>query len=207
MSGRNIVLIGFMGTGKTAVGRRLAEALGREFLDTDAEIERCLGKPVARIFAEEGEPRFRHEEAALCRCLAKPRDLVIATGGGMVLNPENVKHLREGGVLIALTASPEEIFRRVTASGIPPSGNDRPAVVPPAAEATGVRPSAPVNARPLLQGDVRARIRELLAARAGAYDIAELTVETTGRPVEETVRVIMSYLKEKRYLDDKGCKG
>lgn len=70
MKDGNIVLIGFMGTGKTAVGRRLAEILGREFVDTDGEVERALGKPVARIFAEDGEARFRAEEAAVCRRLA-----------------------------------------------------------------------------------------------------------------------------------------
>jgi len=188
---KNIVLIGFMGTGKTVVGRRLAEILGREFVDTDDEIERALGKPVARIFAENGERRFRAEEAAVCRRLAGRRGLIIATGGGIVLNPENVRCLRENGILIALAASPEEIYRRLAAPASQAAGSRHPAASP----------------RPLLQGDMRARIQELLRARAGAYDVAEWTVDTTGRPVEEVVYAIIGYLEGKRCLDFRRSNG
>jgi len=174
----NIVLIGFMATGKSAVGRRLARILGRPFLDTDAEIERLVGKPVSRIFKEDGEIRFRSEEAILCRKLAAPRGLVIATGGGIVLNPENVQNLRAGGVLIGLRADPEVIHRRV--------GRKRN--------------------RPLLRGDVRGRIEALLQARAGAYDVAEFTVDTGEHSLSETVRLIIDYLKERKH-DDTRIKG
>lgn len=190
MTDKNIVLIGFMGTGKTTVGRRLAAILGRAFVDTDAEIEQALGKPVARIFAEDGELRFRAEEAVVCRRLAKCRGLVIATGGGILLDPGNVRHLRENGILIALTASVEEIHRRLSN----PSPSD-------------ARRSTPDSVRPLLKGNMRTRIQELLRARAGLYDVAEWSVDTTGRSVEEVVQAIIGYLKGKGDLDDKGSNG
>jgi shikimate kinase len=170
---RNVVLIGFMGTGKTTVGRRLARILRWPFMDTDAEIERLVGKPVRRIFSEDGEIRFRSEEALLCRKLATPQGLVIATGGGIVLNPENVRHLRMGGVLIALTADPEVIYSRIRRK----------------------------KTRPLLHGDVRSRIAGLLRERTGVYDVAELTVDTGELSLAETVRLILNYLQERNYLD------
>lgn len=191
MKDGNIVLIGFMGTGKTAVGRRLAEILGREFIDTDGEVERALGKPVARIFAEDGEARFRAEEAEVCRRLAGCRGLVIATGGGIVLNPENVRHLRQNGILIALTAAPEEIYRRLSGQASPASGGRR----------------RTPEIRPLLQGDMRARIQELLRARAGAYAVADWSIDTTGRTVEDVVRAIVGYLEGKGYLDQERGNG
>ncbi|ACA59501.1 Shikimate kinase [Candidatus Desulforudis audaxviator MP104C] len=170
---RNVILIGFMGTGKSAVGWRLARILDRPFLDTDSEIERLAGKPVRRIFIEDGEVRFRSEEALLCRKLAVPRGLVVATGGGVVLNPENVANLRAGGVLIGLSADPEVIYQRVRRK----------------------------KSRPLLRGNVRARIRELLEERAGAYDVAEFTVDTGMHSLPKTVGLIMEFLKERGYLE------
>jgi shikimate kinase len=170
---RNVVLIGFMGTGKSTIGRRLARVLDRPFMDTDAEIERLVGKPVSRIFKEDGEIRFRSEETLLCRKLAAPQGLVVATGGGIVLNSDNVRNLRAGGVLIALTADPAVIYDRVRRK----------------------------ENRPLLYGDVRGRIDELLRARAGAYDVAELTIDTGKHTPAETVRLILNYLKERNYLD------
>lgn len=170
---RNVVLIGFMGTGKSAAGRRLARILRRPFLDTDAEIERLVGKSVRRIFIEDGETRFRSEEALLCRKLAVPRGLVVATGGGIVLNPENVADLRKGGVLIGLSAGPEVIYQRVRRK----------------------------QSRPLLRGNVRARVRELLEARAHAYGAAEFTVDTGEHSLPKTVGLIMGFLKERGYLE------
>ena len=105
---KNIVLIGFMGTGKTAVGRRLARRLKRKFVDTDAEIEKITGKTIAQIFARDGATRFRSEEALLVKKLAPKEGLVISTGGGLVLNPENVRLLRENGIFVALAADPDK---------------------------------------------------------------------------------------------------
>ena len=89
MTNPNIILTGFMGTGKTAVGQAVAERLGRWFVDMDAAIERRAGKPVSAIFAHDGEAAFRAMEAALCRELAGERNLVIATGGGALVAAAN----------------------------------------------------------------------------------------------------------------------
>jgi len=172
---KNIALIGFMGTGKTAVGKRLARLLGWEFVDTDTEIERLTGKSIPRLFAEDGEVRFRSEENLLCRRLASRSRLVIATGGGMVLNPENVALLKQNGILIKLYADPEVIVERVKAKR---------------------------QRRPLLTGKVEERVRELLAARAGAYDIAEFAVDTGKQDPESSARIIYNYLKERSYIGD-----
>lgn len=166
---KNIVLIGFMGTGKTVAGRRLARILGRPFLDTDDEIERKAGKSVARIFREDGEAHFRSRENLLCRKLAAPQGLVVATGGGMVVNPENTALLRRGGVLIGLTADPEVILERVGRK----------------------------DTRPLLRGsDKWARIEKLMRERAGVYDVARFTVDTGVSSPTRTVRGIVDFLRE-----------
>lgn len=171
---KNIVLIGFMGTGKSSIGRRLARRLGRPFLDTDAEVERLTGKTVARIFAEDGEIRFRSEERLLCQKLAHPQGLVIATGGGMVLDPKNVRLLQAGGVLIALRADPETIYRRVRRK----------------------------RTRPLLRGDLRERISTLLRQRQGVYEVAEFSVDTGLLTIDHAVERILGYLKERHGIED-----
>lgn len=167
---KNVVLIGFMGTGKTAVGRRLARLLGWRFVDTDTEIEQLTGKSVARIFAEDGEVRFRSEENLLCRRLAPLTGLVIATGGGMVLNPENVALLRQNGVLIKLYASPEVIIERIKSKR---------------------------KKRPLLKGKLEERVNELLEMRKGVYDIAEFAINTGKQDTDQSARIIYEYLKGK----------
>lgn len=110
-----MILTGFMGTGKTAAGRLLAEQLGWEFLDLDEDVEEVAGRSVARIFREEGESRFRDLEAeALARALQRTR-IVIATGGGVLLREENRRRLA-GRLVVNLEASPEECVRRVRGS-------------------------------------------------------------------------------------------
>jgi shikimate kinase len=108
----NIVLMGFMGTGKTSVGKRLAAALNMEFVDMDCLIEEREGKPITRIFGEEGEPHFRGLERALVQELSARRGLVIACGGGVVLNPDNVRDYSQSGLVVCLTATPETIYQR-----------------------------------------------------------------------------------------------
>lgn len=162
-----------MATGKTATGRRLALRLGRQFIDTDAEIEKITGKTVAQIFARDGAVRFRSEEALLVRKLAQSENLVISTGGGLVLNSENVRLLKEKGVLVALTADPEVIYQRVK------NKKNRPL---------------------LLRDDVRKAINGLMKEREGVYEVAEYTVDTGKYILEEVVNMIISYLYERNYI-------
>ncbi|MDD9956166.1 MAG: shikimate kinase [Anaerolineaceae bacterium] len=110
----NIVLTGFMGSGKSTVGRLVAEALQRDFVDSDDLIVERAGKSIAQMFAEEGEEGFRGLESSVCQHLATQDDLVIATGGGALLDEVNRSALERGGILICLLASPAEIHRRLS---------------------------------------------------------------------------------------------
>lgn len=167
--GRNIVLIGMMGTGKSAVGRELAGRLGRELLDTDAMVADELGASIPDIFAEDGgERRFRDAEAMLCRHVGTLRGRVVAVGGGAVTNPENVTALRATGDLVWLDADPEVIAARV---------------------GDGVE-------RPLLADaeDVPARVRELHKRRWETYRRASaLQVDTTDRAVADIADEILAW--------------
>ncbi len=113
MTQPNIILTGFMGTGKTTLGRLLAEKIGYEFIDTDTQIERETRKTITELFKTQGEAAFRKLESELVEGLAQKEGLVIATGGGLVLDPSNVAVLSKTGKIICLTASPEEILARV----------------------------------------------------------------------------------------------
>ena len=156
---RNIVLTGFMGSGKTTLGRAVARRLGRPFVDMDAEIARRAGKPVSCIFAEDGEAVFRALEAALCAELAGREGLVVATGGGTLVDPANRERLAGRGTIVCLTCAPEEALRRVQEDG--------------------------PQERPLLDvPNPRAEIARLLEARRAAYAALPWQVETTGRPVD-----------------------
>lgn len=167
MDQRNIVLIGFMGTGKTTVGRRLAAQLGREFYDTDNEIERLVGMTVSEIFVRHGETRFRSEETLMAKKMGKVRNAVIATGGGIVLKPENIAALRENGLIICLQARPEVILERVSRKGT----------------------------RPLLKRENPLQvIVEMLEERREAYQVADFYVDTSDLTYDEILEVIMAYL-------------
>jgi shikimate kinase len=162
----HVVLTGFMATGKTEVGRRLARALGRAFVDTDQLIETAAGRSVAEIFASEGETRFRAlERQAVVEACATP-DAVVATGGGTLVDAENRRRLAAAGPIVCLTASAEEIARRV----------------------------GDAAARPLLagakNGNRLARIQALLAERAAVYALATHTVDTSGRDVDQVVDAV-----------------
>lgn len=106
---KNIVLIGMSGCGKTTVGKVLATRLSMRFYDMDKEIEKAAGKTITQIFAEEGEAVFRDYETDCARRIAKRKDGVIATGGGVVLRPENMEVLGENSLIVWLDRSPEEI--------------------------------------------------------------------------------------------------
>ncbi len=163
----NIVLTGFMATGKTVVGRRLAERLGYAFVDLDSLIEEEAGKTIPQIFAEKGEPAFRELEARVVGRAALRTQSVIATGGGAVVDPRNMEALKRRGFVIALRADPETILRRVG------GGKDRP----------------------MLAGDEPdRRIRDLLSLREEAYARAHISVDTSKRSVEEVVECILGLL-------------
>ena len=110
MTDENIILTGFMGTGKTTVGRLLAARLGRAFVDTDEVIVGRAGKPIADIFHDEGEARFREMEAAVTKELAGRRGLVVASGGRLLLDPDNAATLGATGPIFCLTAAPGTIM-------------------------------------------------------------------------------------------------
>lgn len=163
-SSLNIILVGFMGTGKTTIGRALADRLKRDFVDMDVELEARAGKPIPRIFAEDGEPVFRRMERALAVELSRRNNLVIAAGGGIVLNADNIRDFSATGRVICLKAAPDEILRRVSGS----------------------------SQRPLLeQGDKSERIRNLLRARQPLYDAIPAQVDTTGKNVDEIVAEVL----------------
>src|SRR5690349_12571702 len=106
---RNIVITGFMGTGKTTVGRCVADNLKRRFVDTDDKIVESAGKPIPQIFADDGEAAFRHIERRICRFYAGQRWLVIATGGGMLVDESNLSVMIASGFVVCLNATPDAI--------------------------------------------------------------------------------------------------
>ncbi len=112
---RHIILTGFMGTGKTSVGQILARRLNRRFIDTDALVEQLTGLSIPEIFKRHGEDYFRQRESTVIAALHRypPGSLVVATGGGAVLKAGNRRNLRLVGIIILLTAPPEEILRRI----------------------------------------------------------------------------------------------
>lgn len=166
---KNIVLIGFMGTGKTAVGEILALKLNRTLVDTDQMIEEKTGFTVTQIFQRLGEQYFRDRESEVICNLGQfpPGSLVIATGGGVVLREENLKLLSQNSTIILLTASPRAIMRRVSKTG----------------------------QRPLLAGpDSAEKIRIMLLEREKYYRNYLLRIDTTGRTPRQVARKIMGYI-------------
>jgi shikimate kinase len=110
----NIVLVGFMGSGKSSVGRLLARKLRFQFLDTDRLVEERARMPIPEIFRQHGETYFRERETAVLESLLGKHRHVLATGGGIVTQPRNIELLRQLGLVVLLKADPEEIFRRVS---------------------------------------------------------------------------------------------
>ncbi|HMK44775.1 MAG TPA: shikimate kinase [Dissulfurispiraceae bacterium] len=173
----NIVLTGFMATGKTEVGRVLARRLGFAFFDVDAEIERCAGMSVPEIFSAFGEAGFRARESEVISTCPLLQHTVIASGGGAVIRPENLAALRDCGLLICLTASVETILDR--------AGNG--------------------ETRPLLQGaDPKRRVRELLEAREPYYNQADFIVRTDGKNPQEIVAEIVEQIGFRKNAGTKG---
>jgi len=163
---RNIYLVGPMGSGKTAVGRRLAALLGKEFLDSDAQIEKRTGVDVRYIFEKEGEARFREREREVIAELTGLEGVVVATGGGAVLDPKNRERLASTGTVVYLETSVDALVQRTRSN----------------------------KTRPLLiNADPRVVLEQMMAARAPLYEeVADLTVATTGR----TVRAVAADIRE-----------
>ncbi len=160
----NIVLVGFMGTGKTAVGKKLARVLKREFIDTDKIIEDRAGKTISKIFADDGEANFRDLEAEVIKDISERNGSVIITGGGAVLRDENINNLKKNGIIFCLKAMPEVIYNRVK--------ND--------------------TKRPLLQVEnPLEKIKEMLEQRKKYYEKADCIVDTSEMTVEDVVKEII----------------
>lgn len=161
---KNIVLIGFMGTGKTAVGKILAEKLGFKFVDTDDLIEEEAKMAIYEVFSKYGEEYFRELEKKVVDRVSKLKNLVIATGGGVVVKQENIKNLKKNGVLICLTAEPEVILAR----------------------------TAKDAHRPLVKmADPMKRIKELLVERERGYRQASIIIDASKLSTEEIVSKIL----------------
>ncbi|HHJ14047.1 MAG TPA: shikimate kinase AroK [Gammaproteobacteria bacterium] len=168
----NFFLVGPMGAGKSTIGRQLARALGREFIDSDREIERRTGVDIPLIFELEGESGFRKREHDIIDELTKRSGIVLATGGGAVLDPDNRRHLASRGRVIYLKTSVEQQLQRTT--------RDRN--------------------RPLLQTpNPRERLQQLLAEREPLYrELADLVIETDGCRVRDVVQKICNQVEENR---------
>jgi len=171
----NIVLVGFMGTGKTSIGKRLATRLRMRYVDTDDIIERDSGRCISDIFSEDGEETFRELESEAVRKVSKLNNHIISTGGGVVLKETNMAELKRNGTVFCLTATPEEIYRRVQHQ----------------------------SHRPLLQTpDPLAKIKSMLEDRHPYYVKADYMVETTGCSFEAVMayikRVFMESVRESK---------
>ena len=164
----NLVLLGFMGTGKSAVGRRVAALAGAPFFEMDAELEQRAGKPISRIFSEDGEPAFRDLESQLAQEWGRKEGTVISCGGGVALREENLRALGANGLLVCLTARPEIILERTARS----------------------------KKRPLLAGeDPERKIRDLLAARAPAYAKIPVQIDTSDEGLAELAARLLALWK------------
>lgn len=170
---KSIVITGFMGTGKTTVGKRLSEEYNLEFIDTDELIEKKAGnKKVNEIFAEFGEAYFRKLEKDVIRETAEKKGAVIATGGGAIVDKENLALLKKcSSIIICLTSRPDIIFLRTR--------NEK-------------------GARPLINSDnPLIKIEELLKEREDAYSKAEVIIDTSDLTPDEVIIKIRNILKER----------
>lgn len=174
----NIVLVGFMGTGKTAVGTRLAEILQMKFIDTDDIIEADSNMSITRIFAEMGEQHFRDLESSAVEKACKLRNHVVSTGGGVVIREQNIQNLKSTGMIFCLDAAPEIILQRTSEE----------------------------THRPLLQvEDPVGRIRKLLEFRSPFYDKADHRIDTTHLTVNQVADRIAELFRT--HLSQGRCKG
>ncbi len=172
----SIALVGFMGTGKTVVGRALAGKLGKDFIELDILIEQKAGKTIPEIFQQDGEIRFREIEIEVTKAIAGRKNAVIACGGGVVLNKINIDRLRKESIIAYLTASPRVILKRT---------------------------SADENERPLLRAsDKLLHIQELLRFRKPFYErAADIKIDTSKLDIDSVAEQIINKLKENESLN------
>ena len=174
MERRNIVLVGFMGCGKTTIGKKLAKAFEYTFTDMDDEIVKKAGMPITEIFEKYGEAYFRSMETELCGEMSERGGCVIATGGGVIKNEKNMELLKQNGTVLYIKASPEHIYKNIR--------NDR--------------------SRPLLNtGDKMERIKTLMEERRPMYESrSDITADITGMTSREATNKIISILKEESII-------
>lgn len=166
----NIYLVGFMATGKTAVGKEVARQLNQQFLDLDSLIEEKQKKKISQIFTEDGETYFRSLEKQALREISVGRDLVVSCGGGIVLDKENIQIMKQTGIMICLSARPEVILVRTRS----------------------------YRHRPLLNVDnPQNKIEELLKIRAPFYAQADYTIDTSDLTVSSVVNKVLEYVRAK----------
>ena len=167
---QDIYLVGFMGTGKTAVGRRLAKELGLRLVDIDDLLVKKEKRSIKDIFAQSGEPYFRKAEKEALKEVAGKRRQVVVCGGGIVIDPKNIMTMKQSGRLICLSARPEVILERTKR----------------------------YTHRPLLNvADPLAKIKELLANRKPYYAKAGLTVDTSDLTIQQVAEKILEWFKTK----------
>ena len=166
----NIFIVGPMGVGKSTISRHIAELLKKTFLDSDNEIEKRSGAKIPLIFEYEGESGFRQREQAVIDDLTANHNIVLSTGGGVVLNAENRKHLKTRGYVIYLHASVDELLKRTAHS----------------------------YNRPLLQtANRREKLEKLVLERHPLYQsIADVTIDTGHRSIRQVVKIVHKHLKE-----------
>jgi shikimate kinase len=166
----NIFLVGPMGVGKTTVGHQIAEILERTFIDSDHEIEERTGATIPLIFEYEGESGFRKREKAIIAELTTHQNIVLSTGGGVVLNADNRHYLHSRGYVIYLQASVDQLLER----------------------------TAHCRHRPLLQTEnPRERLETLLKERHPLYtEVADITVDTGHRTVRQVIKAVLKHLKK-----------
>ena len=167
----SVALVGFMGAGKSSVGRALARRLNKRYVELDALIEKRAGKPIADIFSDDGEIAFRQLEIELIKEISPKKNQVIACGGGIVLNKINIDRLKEGAVIVYLRASAEVILERTLKGG---------------------------TVRPLLKGDNKQEtIGRLLKFRQPYYErAADITIDTSALDIKAITEQIVLRLKQ-----------
>lgn len=166
----NIYFVGFMGTGKTVVGKEIARLKKLQFVDLDDLIELKEKRAISDIFAKDGEPYFRKVEKQVLKQVSKEKKFVVACGGGIVLDKDNIKLMKETGTMVCLTATPEVILKRISGS----------------------------SHRPLLNvKDPKKRIDLLLKMRAPYYAEANKTIDTSKLSVKQVVDKILKSISKK----------